>query len=70
MMKRVLIIEDEYYSAQRLKRMIADIDDAIDIQGPLASVNEVVETLRKDNGYDLIFSDIRLRDGDVFDAFR
>lgn len=70
MMKRVLIIEDEYYSAQRLKRMITDIDDAIDIQGPLASVSEVVETLHKDNDYDLIFSDIRLRDGDVFDAFR
>ncbi|MBD9293876.1 MAG: DNA-binding response regulator, partial [Bacteroidales bacterium] len=47
-----------------------DIDDAVEIHGPLGSVNKVVEELTTSNDYDLIFSDIRLVDGDVFEAFR
>ena len=69
-MKKILIIEDDYFSAKRLKRLILDIDDAVDIHGPLESVNKVVEELTTSNDYDLIFSDIRLVDGDVFEAFR
>lgn len=69
-MKKVLIIEDEYFSASRLKRLVLDIDDTIEVHGPLKSVTEVVNELSYNNDYDLIFSDIRLVDGDVFDAFR
>ena len=69
-MKKILIIEDDYFSAKRLKRLIMDIDDTIDVHGPLKSVEEVVNVLSANNDYDLIFSDIRLIDGDVFDAFR
>lgn len=69
-MNKILIIEDDYFSAKRLKRLILDIDDAVDIHGPLESVNKVVEELTTSNDYDLIFSDIRLVDGDVFEAFR
>lgn len=47
-----------------------DIDDMVDVHGPLKSVNDVVEELSVNNDYDLIFSDIRLLDGDVFEAFR
>lgn len=36
----------------------------------MGSVNKVVEELTTSNDYDLIFSDIRLVDGDVFEAFR
>lgn len=42
-MKKVLIIEDELLSALRLKQMILDIDDTIDIQGPLTNVDEVIK---------------------------
>lgn len=69
-MKKVLIIEDELLSALRLKRMILDIDDTINVQGPLSSVAEVIDYLRTHHDYDLIFSDIRLADGDVFTAFQ
>lgn len=69
-MKKVLIIEDELLSALRLKQMILDIDDTIDIQGPLTNVDEVIKYLRTHHDYDLIFSDIRLADGDVFTAFQ
>ena len=33
-------------------------------------MSEVTEELAANNDYDLIFSDIRLADGDVFEAFR
>lgn len=69
-MKKILVIEDEHYSALRLKKLIADFDDTLEICGPLKTVREVVEELRQNNDYDLIFADICLADGDVFDAFR
>lgn len=34
-MQKVLIIEDDHFSARRLKRLIMDIDDTIDVHGPL-----------------------------------
>lgn len=68
-MKRILIIEDERMSASRLKRLISDIDDTLEVEGPLSSIEDVVETLKRDNTYDLIFSDIRLNDRLVFEAF-
>lgn len=69
-MKKVLIIEDERISAIRLEKLIREIDDTIEVEGPLASVSEVVEPLRRHNDYDLIFADIRLSDSDVFTAFQ
>ena len=69
-MRKVLIIEDDFFSAKRLKKLIMDIDDMVDVHGPLKSVYEVVDELSINNDYDLIFSDIRLVDGDVFESFR
>lgn len=69
-MKKVLIIEDERISAIRLEKLIREIDDTIEVVGPLASVSEVIEHLRRHNDYDLIFADIRLSDSDVFTAFQ
>ncbi len=68
-MKRILIIEDERMSASRLKRLISDIDDTLEVVGPLSSVEDVVDALSRDNRYDLIISDIRLHDRLVFEAF-
>lgn len=69
-MKKVLIIEDELLSAKRLKKMILDIDDTLEVDGPLQSVKDVVEYMQAHDDYDLVFSDIRLLDGDVFMAFQ
>lgn len=69
-MKRILIIEDERLSASRLMRLISSLDDTLEVDGPLTTLNEVIETLKNDNTYDLIFSDIRLNDSLVFEAFQ
>ncbi len=69
-MKKILIIEDDYFSAKRLKRLVMDIDDMVEVHGPLKSIDEVIDELSINNDYDFIFSDIRLIDGDVFEAFR
>lgn len=69
-MYRTLIIEDEPLGAERLRKLIMNLDDTISVVGPLRSVEEVKEALRSDNDYDLIFSDIRLVGGFVFEAFR
>lgn len=69
-MKKILIIEDDFFSAKRLKKLIMDVNDTVDIHGPLRSVDNVVDELSVSNDYDLVFSDIRLVDGDVFEAFR
>lgn len=57
-------------SAKRLKKMILDIDDTLEVDGPLQSVKDVVEYMQAHDDYDLVFSDIRLLDGDVFMAFQ
>lgn len=68
-MKHILIIEDEPISAERLKRMLLDLDDTLVIDGPLSNAQQVVGQLNMRNDYDLIFSDIRLGNQTVFDAF-
>ncbi len=76
---RILIIEDEERSFMRLRRLLQQIDDTFEIDGPITSVGETTEVLRNASdasahddgchGYDIIFADIRLDDGDVFEAF-
>ncbi len=68
-MKHILIIEDEPISADRLKRMLHELDDTLVIDGPLSSVQQVSGLLKTRNDYDLIFSDIRLGNQTVFEAF-
>ena len=64
-MKKVLIIEDDHFSARRLKRLITEIDDTVDVHGPLKSITEVTEELAANNDYDLIFSDISFPTSDL-----
>ena len=66
----ILIIEDEQRSFMRLKRLLQNIDSTFSVSGPVTSVTETAEILSDPgNSYDIIFADIRLDDGDVFDAF-
>ena len=69
-MKKYLIIEDEVHIGLYLKKILREENQNIDINGPLTSVSEVVNELAQNNDYDLIFADIRLTDGDVFEAFQ
>lgn len=70
MLRKVVIIEDEPLSAQRLRKKLLNIDDTLTIDGPLRSVAEVENYMQANTDYDLMLADIRLLDGDVFEAFR
>lgn len=66
---KILIIEDEERSFMRLKRLLLNIDSSFDIHGPVTCVADAVGALSAKAGYAIIFADIRLDDGDVFEAF-
>ena len=66
----VLIIEDEMPAAQRLKRMLEELDPSIRILGILESVSASVTWLRDHSPPDLMMLDIQLADGLSFDIFK
>ncbi len=67
---KILIIEDEERSFMRLRRLLLNIDETLEVDGPVTNVAETVEVLGcESKAYDIIFADIRLDDGDVFEAF-
>jgi len=66
----VLIIEDEQPAADRLIRILESIDSKISVIGVLQSVREAKDWFREvEHKTDLIFMDIRLRDGLSFEIF-
>ena len=66
---RVLIFEDEKHTAIRLKNLLAEIDDSIEIVDIISSVEEGVKWYNENEMPDLVFQDIILTDGDCFDIF-
>ncbi len=66
---RVIIIEDEAPAASRLKKMLQQISNEIDIVTILDSVEAVVKYLRTAIDINLIFMDIQLADGVSFSVF-
>lgn len=66
---KVLIIEDESHSAERLQRYIRMLRPDYEIVGITKSIVQSIDFLQREQP-DLIFSDIRLQDGLSFDIFR
>ncbi len=66
---RVVIIEDEHLTAQRLEGMLKKYDESIEIMSVLPSVAESVEWFKSNPDPDLIFMDIHLEDGQSFSIF-
>lgn len=64
----VLIIEDESFAADKLERMIKEIDLSVNIMAKLGSIKESAKWLFN-NSADLIFLDIQLSDGLSFSIF-
>lgn len=64
----VLIIEDEKIAAQKLERMLLEVDPAIKVKAIIESIKKSVSWLMK-NQVDLIFLDIQLSDGISFSIF-
>jgi two-component system, LytTR family, response regulator LytT len=64
----VLIVEDEILAADKLERMLKEIDPSINIMAKLGSIKESTKWLLQ-NSADLIFLDIQLSDGISFSVF-
>ncbi|RZL66636.1 MAG: response regulator transcription factor, partial [Pedobacter sp.] len=67
---KLLIIEDEHEAAQRLIRMLKEIDSTIEIAGQTESISATNEWFGSNNFPDAILSDIELADGYSFEIFR
>jgi len=66
----ILIIEDEEPAAERLKKMVQEIEPDATLFGPVDSVQSSVKWLKEHTAPDLIFMDINLADGSSFEIFR
>jgi two-component system response regulator LytT len=64
----VLIIEDEGFAADKLERMLKEVDPSVNILAKLGSIKESAKWLSL-NTADLIFLDIQLSDGISFSIF-
>lgn len=67
---KVLILEDESLAADRIRRLIADIDPSIEILADIKSIEEGLAWFEANEAPDLIISDIRLLDGLSFELFK
>lgn len=64
----VIIIEDEKLNYNELCRILTDIDQQIVVSPQLSTISEVRSYMLNHYDFDLIFADIRLSDGIVFEA--
>ena len=68
-MMNILIIEDEPLAVQQLEIFIKEINSSYNIIGKLNSISQCFEWFNANNQPDLIFSDIELLDGNVFNFY-
>lgn len=67
---RVLIVEDEIPAANRLRKMLLELNPDMQFMETLDAVSSTVEFLQKGVHPDLMFLDIHLADGDSFEIFK
>jgi DNA-binding LytR/AlgR family response regulator len=65
----VLIIEDENLAAEKLKKMLRQLDDSIIVVAVLDTVERAIDWLKENDHPDLMLLDIHLGDGKSFDIF-
>jgi DNA-binding LytR/AlgR family response regulator len=66
---KVVIVEDEHLTAQRLEGMLKKYDASIEVLAELPSVAEAVEWFKSNPDPDLAFMDIHLEDGQSFSIY-
>ncbi len=69
-MIRTLIIEDEVPAAQRLQKLLAEVEPSIRVVGILESVSSAVQWFKENPQPDLLMLDIQLADGLSFDIIK
>ncbi len=67
---KVLIIEDEPFAQQELKRLLSNIPKEIEVLDCIDSVEESIEWFQEKKHPDLVFMDIQLSDGLSFEIFK
>ena len=66
---KVVLVEDEYLTAQRLQNMLLKYDSAMQIAAVIPSVSEAIEWFTNNGDPDLVFMDIHLEDDQCFSIF-
>lgn len=67
---KAIIIEDEQSAADNLRFLLQAVAPDIEIIGAIETVSEAIDFFRENNGYDLVFMDIHLADGNSFEIVR
>jgi DNA-binding LytR/AlgR family response regulator len=67
---KVVVIEDEEAAAQRLKKMLSELDRDIEISATLDSIERSIAWFTSNTHPSLIFADIQLADGPSFEIFK
>ena len=67
---KVVIIEDEPLARKKLAKLIKRYDAKIEIVGNLERIAETIEWFAKNLKPDLVFADIELLDGNIFEVFK
>ncbi|QGY44373.1 response regulator [Maribellus comscasis] len=66
---KVVIVEDERLAAEKLQRLLKQVDSGIEVLKVLESVEEAVNWFSVNVSPDLVFMDIQLDDGISFEIF-
>lgn len=66
---KILLVEDEPFAQQELKRMLKKFDANLEILATIDSVEETVAYFKTETQPDLVFMDIELSDGSSFEIF-
>lgn len=66
---KVVIVEDEHLTAERIRTLLNKIDPEISVLSVIDSVSKAVAWFGKHERPDLVFMDIQLADGISFDIF-
>jgi two-component system LytT family response regulator len=66
---KVLILEDEFYASDRLKKLLRIIDSSIEILAVIETVENAILWIKNNREPDLMFVDIQLSDGISLDIF-
>jgi len=68
--KRIFLIEDELLAAERIRRLLSEVDPTATIVGEANSVRSAIDWLHTHRDVDLVLADIELKDGQVFEVFQ
>lgn len=67
---KIIIIEDEQYAAKGLERMLLKLRPDLEVVRKITGVEEGIQYFEDHPEPDLLFCDIQLSDGDVFEIFK